>query len=79
MQQVIQPEDIKKKEASSDPGFRIISGPVCLLCICVCVSIHHNKGTFGQKDCTMGERGRYVNAQAFSFLGHYHFEFDTYM
>ncbi len=32
----------------------------------VCVSIHHGKRTFGQKDCTWGERGRYVNAQAFS-------------
>ena len=29
---------------------------------------HHCKRTFGQKDCTWGERGRYVKAQAFSFL-----------
>ena len=31
------------------------------------VSIHHNKKTFGQKDCTLGGRGRCMNAQAFSF------------
>ena len=34
--------------------------------VCVSQSIT-NKRTFGQKDCTMGERGRYVNAQAFSY------------
>ncbi len=27
-----------------------------------------NKRTLGQKDCTIGERRRYVNAQAFSYL-----------
>ena len=34
----------------------------------ICVSIHHNKGTFRQKGCTLGGCGRYVNAQAFSFV-----------
>ncbi len=41
-----------------------IIGPVCY--IFVCVSIHHNKRTLGQKECLLGERGRYVNAQALS-------------
>ncbi len=39
-----------------------------LFVICECVSIHHNKRTFGQKGCTLGRRGRYVNAQAFSLF-----------
>ena len=32
------------------------------------VCVHHGKRTIGQKDCAWGERGRYVNAQAFSLL-----------
>ncbi len=32
------------------------------------VSVDHNK-RFGQKDCTLGERGRSVHAQSFSFVG----------
>ncbi len=35
--------------------------------VCVSQSIT-NKRTFGQKDSTMPDRGRYVNAQAFSYL-----------
>ena len=38
--------------------------PICLLCMCV--SSHHGKTTFGQKDCTWGGHGRYVNTQAYS-------------
>ncbi len=34
----------------------------------MCVSIHLNRRTFGQKDCPMGAHGRYVNAQAFSWF-----------
>ncbi len=30
-------------------------------------TIHHNKMTFGQTDCTMGGCERYVKAQVFSF------------
>ncbi len=37
---------------------------VCVcMCVCVCprsarsVSIHHNKRTFGQKECTLGDAG----------------------
>ena len=36
-------------------------GPVS---VSVCVSVC----TLGQKECPLGERGRYVNAQAFSFF-----------
>ncbi len=39
---------------------------VCYVCVCVCV--HHAKRTIRQKDCAYGERGRYVNTQAFSFV-----------
>ena len=35
----------------------------------LCTTIHYNKRTFGQKDCTIGDRGRYMNGQAFLFGG----------
>ena len=43
---------------------------VLWLCVCVCGPVcllMCNKTTFGRKECPLGERGRYVNAQAFSF------------
>ncbi len=36
--------------------------------VCVCVSIDHGDRAFGQKNCTWGERGRYVNTRAFPLL-----------
>ena len=41
---------------------------LCLLCMCVYVCVHHAKRTIGQKDCAWEEHGRYINAQAFSFV-----------
>ena len=42
-----------------------------LLSVCnvfVCVSQSITMKTFGQKDCTIGEHGRYVNTQGFSLV-----------
>ena len=58
----------------SNRGYRTTAMFLCV-CVCVCVCVHSHtqsvwpmaKRTLGQKDCTMGDCGRYINAQAFSF------------